>query len=154
MSTIEAVKAREILDSRGNPTLEVEVKLHSGTTGRAAVPSGASTGKYEAVELRDRDDSRFNGFGVLRAVANVNEPIAAALIGMPATDQDAIDHKLIDLDGTANKSRLGANAILGTSLAVSHAAANWLNIPLYRYLGRADTYTLPHHRHWCSDLYP
>ena len=142
-STIEAVKAREILDSRGNPTLEVEVKLHSGTTGRAAVPSGASTGKYEAVELRDRDDSRFNGLGVLGAVANVNKPIAAAIIGMPATDQDAIDHKLIDLDGTANKSRLGANAILGTSLAVSHAAANWLNIPLYRYLGRADTYTLP-----------
>ncbi len=143
MSTIEAVKAREILDSRGNPTLEVEVKLHSGTTGRAAVPSGASTGKYETVELRDRDDSRFNGLGVLRAVANVNKPIAAAIIGMPATDQDAIDHKLIDLDGTANKSRLGANAILGTSLAVAHAAANCLNIPLYRYLGRADTYTLP-----------
>ena len=143
MSTIDKVKAREILDSRGNPTLEVEVKLSDGTTGWAAVPSGASTGKYEAVELRDGDSSRFNGLGVLHAVANVNEDIAAAIIGMSATDQKAIDHKLIELDGTANKSRLGANAILGTSLAVARAAASLLDMPLFRYLGRVDTYTLP-----------
>jgi len=143
MSTIDNVKAREILDSRGNPTLEVEVKLADSTTGRAAVPSGASTGKYEAVELRDGDSSRFNGLGVLQAVTNVNEDIAAAIIGMSATDQAAIDHKLIELDGTSNKSRLGANAILGTSLAVAHAAANLLNMPLFHYLGRAATYTLP-----------
>ncbi len=143
MSTIERVKAREILDSRGNPTLEVEVELSDGTMGRAAVPSGASTGKYEAVELRDGDSSRFGGRGVLKAVANVNEAIASAIIGMPATDQAAIDHKLIQLDGTANKSRLGANAILGTSLAVAHAAANLLGMPLYRYLGGGTTYTLP-----------
>ena len=143
MSTIENIKAREILDSRGNPTLEVEVKLRGGATGWAAVPSGASTGRYEAVELRDRDKSRFDGLGVLKAVANVNQHIAAAIIGMPATDQAAIDHKLIELDGTANKSHLGANAILGTSLAVAHAAAYLLNKPLYRYLGKTDTYTLP-----------
>ncbi len=143
MSTIESVKAREILDSRGNPTLEVEVELLDGIIGRAAVPSGASTGKYEAVELRDRDNSRFNGLGVLQAIANVNEHIAPAIIGMSATDQAAIDHKLIELDGTANKSRLGANAILGTSLAVAHVAANLLDIPLYHYLGKVDTYTLP-----------
>jgi len=143
MSTIVNIRAREILDSRGNPTLEVEVKLSDGAIGRAAVPSGASTGKYEAVELRDRDDSRFNGMGVLQAVANVNEHIAAAIIGMLATDQTAIDHKLIELDGTDNKSRLGANAVLGASLAVAHAAANHLNMPLYRYLGRASAYNLP-----------
>ncbi len=143
MSTIEKVKAREILDSRGNPTLEVKVGLVDGITGWAAVPSGASTGKYEAVELRDGDKSRFNGLGVLQAVANVNQQIASAIIGMPAADQAAIDHKLIELDGTANKSRLGANAILGTSLAVAHAAANRLDIPLYRYLGKVATYTLP-----------
>jgi len=143
MSSIENIKAREILDSRGNPTLEVEVKLSDGTIGRAAVPSGASTGKYEAVELRDGDDSRFNGMGVLKAVTNVNEHIAAAIIGMLATDQAAIDHKLIELDGTDNKSRLGANAIVGTSLAVAHAAANQLNMPLYHYLGRTTTYNLP-----------
>ncbi len=143
MSTIEDIKAREILDSRGNPTLEVEVELFDGTIGRAAVPSGASIGKYEAVELRDRDDSRFNGLGVLQAVANVNEHIASAIIGMSATDQAAIDHKLIELDGTANKSHLGANAILGTSLAVAHAAANLRDIPLYHYLGGVATYTLP-----------
>jgi len=143
MSTIEHIKAREILDSRGNPTLEVEVGLFDGTTGRAAVPSGASTGKYEAVELRDRDNSRFSGRGVLKAVANVNERIAAAITGMPATDQAGIDQKLIELDGTANKSYLGANAILGVSLAVAHAAANLLHTPLYRYLNETDTYTLP-----------
>jgi len=143
VSTIGNVKAREILDSRGNPTLEVEVELSDGKMGRAAVPSGASTGKYEAVELRDGDSSRFNGLGVLQAVTSVNEDIAAAIIGMLATDQAAIDHKLIELDGTANKSRLGANAILGTSLAVAQAAANQLDMPLFRYLGRVATYTLP-----------
>jgi len=141
--TIEGIKAGEILDSRGNPTLWVEVKLDSGIIGWAAVPSGASTGKYEAVELRDKDSQRFNGLGVLRAVANVNQDIAAAIIGMPATDQTAIDHKLLELDGTDDKSRLGANAILGTSLAVAHAAANQLNLSLYRYLGKTDSYTLP-----------
>jgi enolase len=143
MSTIDSIKAREILDSRGNPTLEVEVNLSDGAVSRAAVPSGASTGKYEAVELRDRDDSRFNGMGVLQAVTNVNKHIATAIIGMLATDQAAIDHKLIELDGTDNKSRLGANAIVGTSLAVAHAAANHLNMPLYHYLGQATTYNLP-----------
>ena len=143
MSTIASIKAREILDSRGNPTLEVEVWLSDGTMGRAAVPSGASTGRYEAVELRDGDNSRFNGRGVLKAVANVNEHIAAAVIGMPATDQVAIDHKLIELDGTANKLHLGANAILGVSLAAAKAAAKLLGMPLYRYLGRVATYTLP-----------
>ena len=142
MSTIKNIKAREILDSRGNPTVEVEVELANGTTGRAAVPSGASTGKYEAVELRD-GGSRFDGLGVLKAVANVNEDIAAAIIGMPATDQAAIDHKLVELDGTANKSRLGANAILGTSLAVAHTAANLLGMPLYRHLGGEAARTLP-----------
>ncbi len=143
MSTIEKIKAREILDSRGNPTLEVEVKLVDDTTGRAAVPSGASTGKYEAIELRDGDASRFNGLGVLKAVTNVNKHIAPAIIGMAATDQAAIDHKLIELDNTDNKSHLGANTILGTSLAVAHAAASLLDMPLYRYLGGAATYTLP-----------
>jgi len=143
VSTIDNVKAREILDSRGNPTLEVEIELSDGTIGRAAVPSGASTGKYEAIELRDRDDSRFNGLGVLKAVTNVNEPIAAAITGMLATDQVAIDHKLIELDGTTNKAHLGANAILGTSLATAHAAANLISIPLYRYLGGVANYTLP-----------
>jgi len=143
MSTIDSIKAREILDSRGNPTLEVMVKLSGGTIGWAAVPSGASTGKYEAVELRDGDNSRFNGLGVLKAVTNVNKHIAPAIIGMIATDQAAIDHKLIELDGTTNKSHLGANAILGTSLAVAHAIANLANTPLYRYLGGVSTYTLP-----------
>jgi len=143
MSTIKTIKAREILDSRGNPTLEVEVVLFDGTIGRAAVPSGASTGKYEAVELRDEDSSRFNGLGVLKAVAHVNKHIATTISGMPATDQAAVDQKLIELDGTADKSNLGANAILGTSLAVAHAAANSLGMPLYRYLGRVDAYTLP-----------
>lgn len=143
MTAIEGIKAREILDSRGNPTLQVEIKLDSGIIGWAAVPSGASTGKYEAVELRDKDALRFNGLGVLQAVANVNQDIANAITGMLATDQTAIDHKLIELDGTDNKSRLGANAILGTSLAVAHAAASQLNLPLYRYLGKTDSYTMP-----------
>ena len=142
MATIKKVKAKEILDSRGNPTVEVEVTLSNGTLGRAAVPSGASTGKYEAVELRD-GGSRFKGLGVLKAVKNVNEQIAPALIGMAAADQTEIDRKLITLDGTTNKSRLGANAILGVSLAAAHAAANSLGIPLYRYLSKAETYTLP-----------
>ena len=142
MPTIERVTAREILDSRGNPTLEVEVELANGNIGRAAVPSGASTGKHEAVELRDGDKSRFGGKGVLQAVANVNEAIASELINTPATDQTTIDHNLIQLDGTDNKSRLGANAILGASLAVAHAAASLLNMPLYRHLGW-DNYSLP-----------
>jgi enolase len=142
MSIIARVNAREILDSRGNPTLEVEVKLEDGTIGRAAVPSGASTGKHEAVELRDGDKARFGGKGVLRAVANVNEVIASALVETPVTDQAAIDHNLIELDGTENKARLGANAILGASLAVAHAAASFHNEPLYRHLGEGS-YTLP-----------
>ncbi|MFC1941490.1 phosphopyruvate hydratase [Chloroflexota bacterium] len=142
MSNISHIKAREILDSRGNPTVEVKVELSDGTIGRAAVPSGASTGKYEAVELRD-GDPRFNGLGVLKAVNNVNQDIAAAIVGMSITDQPAIDHKLIELDGTTDKSHLGANAILGTSLAVAHAAANLTYTPLYHHLGGASTYTLP-----------
>jgi len=142
MPTIERVTAREILDSRGNPTLEVEVELANGNIGLAAVPSGASTGKHEAVELRDGDKSRFGGKGVLQAVANVNGVIASELIGIPATDQVTVDHNLIQLDGTDNKSRLGANAILGASLAVAHAAASLLNMPLYRHLGWG-TYSLP-----------
>ena len=143
MSTIKSIKAREILDSRGNPTLEVEVELSDSTRGRAAVPSGASTGKHEAVELRDRDTSRYSGLGVLTAVANVNKVIAPAITGIEVTEQETIDKKLIELDGTDNKSRLGANAILGASLAVAHAAANSLHIPLYHYLGGTDTYKLP-----------
>ncbi len=143
MSTIKNLRAREILDSRGNPTLEVEARLDSGSTGWAAVPSGASTGKHEAVELRDGDKSRYNGKGVLKAVANVNGTIAKAIIGMSATDQEKIDRTLIELDGTPDKSRLGANAILGTSLAVAYASAALKNMPLYRYLGEANTYTLP-----------
>jgi len=142
VATIDKVKAREILDSRGNPTLEVNVELSDGTTGRAAVPSGASTGKYEAVELRD-GGTRFSGLGVLKAVDNVNRDIARAITGMSANDQPALDRKLIELDGTPDKSRLGANAILGVSLAVAHAAANEAHISLYRYLANADRYILP-----------
>jgi enolase len=143
VAKINHIRAREILDSRGNPTVEVEAELADGTIGRAAVPSGASTGKYEALELRDNDPSRFNGKGVLKAVNHVNQDIAPAIIGMAADDQTAIDRKLIELDGAPNKSRLGANAILGVSLAVAHAAANQARIPLYHYLGKARTYTLP-----------
>ena len=143
MTAITKITAAEILDSRGNPTVEVEVQLADGTTGRAAVPSGASTGKYEAVELRDNDPARFNGLGVLKAVGNVNKTIAAAITGMSALEQEAIDRKLVKLDGTANKSNLGANAILGVSLAVAHAAANAKGMPLYRYLGKPDACTLP-----------
>jgi len=142
-ATIEGVRAREILDSRSNPTVEVEVRLSDGSTGRAAVPSGASTGAYEAVELRDGDKSRFGGLGVLKAVENVNEKIAPALIGISALEQAAIDERMVALDGTANKLKLGANAILGVSLAVAHAAANSRGLPLYRYLGGADACTLP-----------
>jgi len=139
---VKQVKGREVLDSRGNPTVAVEVALSEGTVGQAAVPSGASTGTYEAVELRDGDKKRYNGKGVLQAVKHINEQIAPAIKGMAATDQEAIDRKLIELDGTDNKSRLGANAILGTSLAVAHAAANSLDMPLYRYLGQANEQTL------------
>ncbi|KPJ52196.1 MAG: enolase [Dehalococcoidia bacterium DG_18] len=141
---IEEVRAREILDSRGNPTVEVEVRLSDGTLGRASVPSGASTGAYEAVELRDGDKDRFGGLGVLRAVANVNEKIAPAIIGMSALEQAAIDEKMVALDRTANKLKLGANAILGASLAVAHAAASFNEVSLYRYLaGLNPANTLP-----------
>jgi enolase len=143
MTKIDSVKAREILDSRGNPTLEVEVRLDDGVSGTAAVPSGASTGQHEAVELRDGDKSRYGGKGVLKAVANVNDEIAQAVKGLSATDQPALDQKLIALDGTPNKSRLGANAILGVSLATAHAVALSAEMPLYLYLGQEDIYTLP-----------
>ena len=140
---IEQIHAREILDSRGNPTVEVEVALESGFTGRASVPSGASTGENEALELRDGDKQRYGGKGVLKAVENVNKVIAPALVGMSVLEQRAIDHKMLELDGTKTKSNLGANAILGVSLAVAHAAANYLQMPLYRYIGGANTYVLP-----------
>ncbi len=140
---IARVAAREILDSRGNPTVEVEVTLADGALGTAAVPSGASTGSHEAVELRDGDAARFGGKGVLRAVGNVNGEIAGAVLGRDATDQGGLDEALVELDGTPNKGRLGANAILGTSLAVARAAAASAGQPLYRYLGGADAATLP-----------
>ena len=143
MSKIQSIKASEILDSRGNPTIAAEVVLADGTIGSAAVPSGASTGKYEALELRDGDKARYNGLGVLKAVNNVNKEIAAALVGMESSEQESIDNKMIKLDGTPDKSRLGANAILGVSLAVAHAAANEAKKPLYRYLNDTSTYTLP-----------
>jgi len=140
---VQSVRAREILDSRGNPTVEAEVLLGDGTLGRASVPSGASTGRHEALELRDGDEGRFGGKGVLKAVANINDKIAAALSGLSALDQALIDRNLIQLDGTPDKSNLGANAILGVSLAVAHAAANQLKIPLYRYLGGVEACLLP-----------
>ena len=140
---IAKVHGREILDSRGNPTVEVDVILESGARGRAAVPSGASTGDNEALELRDGDPKRYMGKGVQKAVANVNGPIADALIGMSALDQIAVDSKMLELDGTPTKSNLGANAILGVSLAVAKAAADYLDLPLYKYIGGADTYVLP-----------
>ncbi len=143
MDKIERMQAWEILDSRGNPTVSVRVELASGAFGEAAVPSGASTGKYEAVELRDGDKKRFNGLGVLKAVANVNDVLGPALKGMNPADQEKIDRNMIELDGTENKSRLGANAILGVSLAVAHAAAASAKKPLYRYLSRKDEYLLP-----------
>jgi enolase len=142
-TTIEQVFAHEILDSRGNPTVEVEVTLADGSWGRAAVPSGASTGTHEALELRDKDAARYGGKGVLKAVDNVNKEIAEALTGWEATDQRGIDKAMIELDGTPNKSRLGANAILGASLAVAKAAASSLHQPLYRYLGGVFAHVLP-----------
>ena len=140
---IEKIIAREILDSRGNPTVEVDVTLECGIMGRASVPSGASTGEHEALELRDGDKKRYGGKGTLKAVDNVNKIIAPEIIGMSSLDQRAIDHKMLALDGTKTKSKLGANAILGVSLAVAKAAANYLDIPLYRYIGGTNTYTLP-----------
>ena len=143
MSTIVDIRGRQILDSRGNPTVEVDVTLADGTTGTAAVPSGASTGAHEANELRDGDKSKWLGKGVSKAVANVNERIADELIGMDATDQVAVDQRMIDLDGTPNKKELGANAILGVSLATAHAAARFCELPLFRYLGGSNARLLP-----------
>ena len=143
MSTIMDVHAREILDSRGNPTVEVEVLLEDGVMGRASVPSGASTGSFEAVELRDGDKTRYNGKGVLKAVENVNEIIAPELVGLDAIDQVYIDKLLKKIDGTPNKGKLGANAMLGVSLACAHAAANELDVPLYRYFGGVNARVLP-----------
>jgi enolase len=143
MTQIEHIHAREILDSRGNPTVEADVTLVGGTMGRAAVPSGASTGEHEAVELRDGDPKRFGGLGVLKAVRNVNEVIAPELKGKDALDQKAIDRLLIVLDGTTNKANLGANALLAVSMATARAAAGYQRLPLYRYLGRANANTLP-----------
>ncbi|MCY8268907.1 phosphopyruvate hydratase, partial [Bacillus haynesii] len=143
MPYIVDVYAREVLDSRGNPTVEVEVYTESGAFGRALVPSGASTGEYEAVELRDGDKDRYLGKGVLTAVNNVNEIIAPELIGFDVTEQVSIDKLLIELDGTENKGKLGANAILGVSMAVARAAADFLQIPLYQYLGGFNSKTLP-----------
>jgi enolase len=143
MSSIIDIHAREILDSRGNPTVEVDVILDDGTMGRAAVPSGASTGAYEAVELRDGDKARYKGKGVLNAIAAVNGELADALVGFDATEQEAIDGAMIEVDGTPNKARLGANAILGVSLAVAKAAADFTAQPLYRYVGGTSARTLP-----------
>ena len=143
MSEILAIQGREILDSRGNPTVEVDVYLDSGTMGRAAVPSGASTGEHEAIELRDGDKGRYLGKGVLKAVANVNEQIQDALVGMDATDQCAVDRAMLELDGTETKSNLGANAILGVSMAVAHAAANEVGLPLFQYIGGTNAKVLP-----------
>src|ERR1700694_5677675 len=143
MTAIVDIIGREILDSRGNPTIEVDVVLEDGSVGRAAVPSGASTGAHEAVELRDGDKGRFGGKGVLKAVHNVTDTIAPAIVGADAADQAGIDRLLLDLDGTANKGNLGANAILGVSLGCAHAAAAAHDLPLYRYLGGAGARTLP-----------
>lgn len=143
MSNIKSIYAREVLDSRGNPTVEVEVTTEAGAKGSAIVPSGASTGIYEAVELRDGDKGRYLGKGVLKAVENANTIIAPALVGENVFDQRGLDYKMIELDGTDNKGKLGANAILGVSLAAAQAAANELQMPLYRYIGGANAYTLP-----------
>jgi len=143
MTSIKSVRAREILDSRGNPTVEAEAVLTDGTAGTAAAPSGASTGKHEAVELRDGDRTRYLGLGVLKAVDHVNTEIASAIAGMSALEQAAVDQRLIELDGTANKARLGANAILATSLAVARAAASFRKVPLYRYLAETKAEQLP-----------
>ncbi|MBR2073475.1 MAG: phosphopyruvate hydratase, partial [Alistipes sp.] len=137
---IENITAREILDSRGNPTVEVDVMLESGVVGRAAVPSGASTGENEALELRDGDQSRYGGKGTLQAVQNVEQAIAPALKGYSSLEQRRVDHRMLELDGTKTKSHLGANAILGVSLAVAKAAAAYLRVPLYRYIGGVNTY--------------
>ncbi len=142
-TTIVEVKGREILDSRGNPTVEVDVRLSDDSIGRAAVPSGASTGRYEAVELRDGDKDRFGGTGVSKAVANVNNQLALAVIGLSPFDQAAVDHRMLDVDGTPNKSATGANAILGVSLAVAHAAAASKGVPLYKHLGTGKTLPVP-----------
>lgn len=162
MPIITNIYAREVLDSRGNPTVEVEVTTESGAFGRALVPSGASTGEYEAVELRDGDKTRYLGKGVLTAVKNVNDVIAPVIVGMSALDQVAIDKKMIALDGTPNKSKLGANAILGVSIAVCRAASNYLGLPLYRYIGGVNSKQLPlpmmnilnggAHADWCIDF--
>jgi len=143
MASIEYIESREILDSRGNPTVEVEVILDDGHTARAAVPSGASTGKFEAVELRDGDKSRYGGKGVLTAVENVVEVIGPEVLGLEASEQRILDQTMIELDGTANKGKLGANAILGVSLAVARAAADSAGLPLYRYLGGPNAHVLP-----------
>ena len=142
-TVIKGIKAREIIDSRGNPTIEVEVFLDSGVSGLACVPSGASTGKYEALELRDGDKKRYNGLGVLKAVENVDKIIQPAIIGFDAGKQDKLDEKLISLDGTSDKSRLGANALLGVSLAAAHASSNAANVPLYRYIGGNNAVVMP-----------
>ena len=162
MPFITDVYAREVLDSRGNPTIEVEVETESGCFGRAIVPSGASTGEYEAVELRDKDEKRFLGKGVTKAVNNVNEVIAPEIIGYDVTKQIVIDKLLCKIDSTPNKSRLGANAILGVSLAVAKAAANFYNMSLYEYFGGIHAHTLPtpminilnggSHADWCIDF--
>lgn len=160
---IEKITGREILDSRGNPTVEVDVWLESGVMGRASVPSGASTGEHEALELRDGDKNRYGGKGVQKAVENINKMIAPALVGMPVLNQRAIDYAMLKLDGTKTKSNLGANAILGVSLAVAKAQANYLDIPLYRYIGGTNTYVMPvpmmNIHQWrfsqrCSDRFP
>ncbi len=143
MSVIEYIEAREILDSRGNPTVEVDVVLEDGSLGRAAVPSGASTGEHEAVELRDGDKDRFAGKGVLKAVENVNNALSAELVGLDALNQVDIDRTMIELDGTENKAKLGANAILGVSMATARAAADFLGLPLFKYLGSYHSSVLP-----------
>ncbi|MHA6524136.1 phosphopyruvate hydratase [Tessaracoccus sp. G1721] len=143
MASIEFIQAREILDSRGNPTIEVEVELDSGASGRAAVPSGASTGAFEAVELRDGDKGRFGGKGVLTAVQNVTEAIGEEILGIDASEQRLVDMAMLELDGTDNKAKLGANAILGVSLAVAHAAAEEAGLPLYKYVGGPNAHILP-----------
>src|ERR1700676_5736108 len=143
MTAIVDIIGREILDSRRNPTVEADLVLEDGSIGRAAVPSGASTGAHEAVELRDGDKKRYLGKGVLKAVNNVNEKLAPKLLGMSALDQTGIDHLMMELDGSPNKGKLGANALLGVSLAVAHAAASSVGLPLYRYLGGANAKVLP-----------
>ena len=153
MPFITDVYAREVLDSRGNPTIEVEVETESGCFGRAIVPSGASTGEYEAVELRDKDEKRFLGKGVTKAVNNVNEVIAPEIIGYDVTKQIVIDKLLCKIDSTPNKSRLGANAILGVSLAVAKAAANFYNMSLYEYFGGIHAHTLPPRRSFTHILH-